>query len=92
MQNHAQCVSSVRYHMCSVLRDIKVNTRTHFKILVSDLICCRPEDVQALISGKLALRYAGRQVSHVVPASLNATLIQFELYYQDTYERAVRMS
>lgn len=31
-------------------------------------VCCfcfRPEDVQALISGKLALRYAGRQVSYV---------------------------
>lgn len=27
------------------------------------LLCLRPEDVQALISGKLALRYAGRQVS-----------------------------
>jgi len=26
------------------------------------LYLCRPEDVQALISGKLALRYAGRQV------------------------------
>lgn len=78
--------------MCSVLRYINGNTLTHSKILVSDLICCRPEDVQALISGKLALRYAGRQVSHVVPASFNATVIQFELYYQYTYERAVGMS
>lgn len=55
--------------MCSVLRDINDNTLTHLNILVSDLICCRPEDVQALISGKLGLRYAGRQVSHVIPAS-----------------------
>lgn len=27
------------------------------------LICFRPEEVQSLISGKLALRYAGRQAS-----------------------------
>lgn len=25
------------------------------------LVCYRPEEVQALISGKLALRYAGKQ-------------------------------
>lgn len=61
--------------MCSVCHCININTLTDFKILVPDLICCRPEDVQALISGKLALRYAGRQVSYLIPASLSAIFI-----------------
>lgn len=34
-------------------------------------MCFRPEDVQALISGKLALRYAGRQVSLFIPKNFN---------------------
>lgn len=43
---------------------------------VSDVhcFCLRPEDVQALISGKLALRYAGRQVSLLPPNNLTLNL------------------
>lgn len=38
------------------------------KLIVSRVsLFCRPEDVQALISGKLALRYAGRQVYKLTP-------------------------
>ena len=37
-------------------------------------VCYRPEDVQALISGKLALRYAGRQVSLCTANSLSSDL------------------
>lgn len=39
-----------------------------------DCVCYRPEDVQALISGKLALRYAGRQVSHFIANNLSSDL------------------
>lgn len=37
-------------------------------------VCYRPEDVQALISGKLALRYAGRQVSLFIANNLSSDL------------------
>ncbi|ELW61788.1 26S proteasome non-ATPase regulatory subunit 11 [Tupaia chinensis] len=44
-----------------LLCKIMLNTPEDVQALVSGKLALRPEDVQALVSGKLALRYAGRQ-------------------------------
>ncbi|NXN45053.1 PSD11 ATPase, partial [Rhinoptilus africanus] len=51
-----------------------------------------PEDVQALVSGKLALRYAGRQTEAlkcVAQASKNRSLADFEKVSQDWTQREI---
>ncbi|KAF4525765.1 hypothetical protein B566_EDAN002027 [Ephemera danica] len=57
-----------------------------FKILSSEIIshlsCCRPEDVQQIVSGKLALKYAGRDIEamkQVASSSHKRSLADFQL-------------
>lgn len=54
-------VQRLSVNFCGVLSD-KHLWKIWGQTCVSIALFCRPEDVQALISGKLALRYAGRQV------------------------------
>uniref|UniRef100_A0A673FKU8 26S proteasome non-ATPase regulatory subunit 11B-like n=1 Tax=Sinocyclocheilus rhinocerous TaxID=307959 RepID=A0A673FKU8_9TELE len=54
--------------------------KSHFSVYIN-FFSSRPEEVQALISGKLALRYAGRQTDAlrcIAQASKNRSLADFE--------------
>ena len=57
-------------------------------MLLCKIMLNTPEDVQALVSGKLALRYAGRQVGDALTAILISAWVQF-LGKEDPLEKEI---